>query len=154
MLIKWCNNLQSKFSDSNSANKSLTFNSLFNNDIKEYATSSKSNMSNDLWLLQIIKEYFNFTRIYKNENFNNLLKDVTFKNHSKTYTHELASDETGAINNVYDAYVRLKELVTTDFDKKYQDIYYTYKLGDLHIYSDGTAMEYTAAVNEYVKNIK
>ena len=125
------------------------FNSLFNNDIKKYATSSMRNISNDLWLLQIIKEYFYVTRIYKNENFNKLLKDVTFKNHRNTYTDELASDETGKINNVYDAYVRLKELVTTDFDKKYQDIYYTYKLGDLHIYTDGTAMEYTAAVNNF-----
>ena len=82
-----------------------------------------------------------------------MLKDVTFNNHRKTYTHEFASDETGKINNVYDAYVRLKELVTIEDNKTYQK-YYKNKLGDLHIYSDGTAMEYTAAVNEYVKNIK
>ena len=102
-------------------------------------------MSNDLWLLQIIKE----DNILKSHDFNDLLTDVKFDNYNKTYTKEVTEiGMDGAINNVYDAYVRLKELVTIEDNKTYQK-YYKNKLGDLHIYSDGTAMEYTADVNNF-----
>ena len=121
------------------------FNSLFEKNIENYATSSIRNMSNDLWLLQIIKE----DNILKSHDFNDLLTDVKFDNYNKTYTKEVTEiGMDGAINNVYDAYVRLKELVTIEDNKTYQK-YYKNKLGDLHIYSDGTAMEYTADVNNF-----
>jgi hypothetical protein len=130
-------------------------------DMKEsyYISSSIRNMSHDLRTLYILKQRFTrYKKLLQQDSLRNLL-------HKVNYCQELYQDDDcfgtientdsglpGKINNVIDAHDALLELVKDPyFVHENEDNYIRYeKLGDLHVYYDGSPMEFV----EYVANKK
>lgn len=123
-----------------------------------FISSTQRNMSHDLQLLFSIRNRYIYKikekRLYtiiKNVQYGlkdtNNDKDV-FDNASDRRKGTIENTDTGLrsnkINNVIDAYTALSAIVSDNDSKESNDIYFENKekLGDLHIYTDGTPMEY------------
>jgi hypothetical protein len=101
-------------------------------------SSQKRNMSHDLRLLHMIKEY--------DSNYN---RDLHGLIHSTRYTHRFGTPEVKRkndreIGNVEDAARHLLRLMDQSFFKVNNAYDPSLKLGEMHIYSDGRPMEYIA----------
>ena len=123
-----------------------------------FISSTQRNISHDLRLLFSIRNRYIYK--IKEKRLYNIIKNVqyglkdtnndkdVFSNASDRRKGTIENIDSGLrsnkINNVIDAYTALSSVVSADDAKQSNDTYFEnkQKLGDLHIYTDGTPMEY------------
>jgi hypothetical protein len=114
-----------------------------------YITSWRRNYSHDLRLLYILKTSFGGILSRMNKVLLNILDKVVFDEIYGT-KEIIASGLPNKIHNVKDAFKELRSYMNTPITIQYNTLYYDYnpkwsRLGDLHIYSDGSNMRFDKA---------
>jgi hypothetical protein len=116
-----------------------------------HISGSKRNMSHDLRLLHILNEEYakkrintELTQLFKTVPYGILQRKPVLKIYKDKYgtKEEIASGLPKLINNVIDAHTALKTLVSKSKESNNNYFKRRPKLGDLHIYTDGTPMEF------------
>ena len=114
--------------------------------VNHYMCSSERNMSHDLRLLKIMRDYIDWDEPTfraspaRRELWYNIVEGVIYE---ETHGTPQADSEFGYISNVTDAEAKIRESIMKPELKDANDAYYSgmAKLGDLHVYTD-KPMEY------------
>ena len=114
--------------------------------VNHYMCSSERNMSHDLRLLKIMRDYIDWDEPTfsaspaRRELWYNIVEGVIYE---ETHGTPQSDSEFGYISNVTDAEAKIRESIMDPDLKDANDAYYSgmAKLGDLHVYTD-KPMEY------------